>query len=63
MTAPFPQYTVPYIFLDLRVERYCGNGSPAWDFKWNTRKAKDGERVALIANGIEGKRLTYRPTN
>jgi hypothetical protein len=27
------------------------------------RKAKDGERVALIANGIEGKRLTYRPTN
>jgi hypothetical protein len=23
--TPFPQYTVPYIFLDLRVERYCGN--------------------------------------
>ena len=23
--TPFPQYTVLYIFLDLRVERYCGN--------------------------------------
>jgi ISXO2-like transposase domain len=34
-----------------------------WDFKWNTRKATDGERAALIAKGIEGKRLTYRPTN
>jgi hypothetical protein len=27
-----------------------------WDFKWNTRKVKDGERAALIAKGIEGKR-------
>ena len=35
-----------------------------WDFKWNTRKMTDGERAALIApHGIEGKRLTYRPTN
>jgi transposase-like protein len=34
-----------------------------WDFKWNTRKMKDGERAALIAKGIEGKRLTYRPTD
>jgi transposase-like protein len=34
-----------------------------WDFKWNTRKLRDGERAALIAKGIEGKRLTYRPTN
>jgi transposase-like protein len=34
-----------------------------WDFKWNTRKMKDGERAALIAKGIEGKRLTYRPTH
>ena len=33
-----------------------------WDFKWNTRKMNDGERAALIAKGIEGKRLTYRPT-
>lgn len=34
-----------------------------WDFKWNTRKVKDGERAALIAKGIGGKRLTYRPTH
>jgi transposase-like protein len=34
-----------------------------WDFKWNTRKMNDGERAALIAKGIEGKRLTYRPTH
>jgi transposase-like protein len=34
-----------------------------WDFKWNTRKIKDGERAALIAKGIEGKRLTYRPAH
>jgi hypothetical protein len=34
-----------------------------WDFKFNTRKLKDGERAALIAKGIEGKRLTYRPTH
>jgi hypothetical protein len=31
-----------------------------WDFKWNTRKLKDGERAALALKGIEGKRLTYR---
>jgi hypothetical protein len=34
-----------------------------WDFKWNTRKMNDGERAAAIAQGIEGKRLTYRPTH
>jgi len=34
-----------------------------WDFKWNTRKVKDGERAALIAKGIEGKRLRYRPAS
>jgi hypothetical protein len=31
-----------------------------WDFKFNTRKMKDGERPALALKGIEGKRLTYR---
>jgi transposase-like protein len=31
-----------------------------WDFKWNTRKMKDGERAAAALKGIEGKRLTYR---
>jgi transposase-like protein len=34
-----------------------------WDFKWNTRKLKDGERAALALKGIEGKRLTYRRTD
>lgn len=34
-----------------------------WDFKWNTRKVNDGERAALIAKGIDGKRLTYWPTH
>ena len=34
-----------------------------WDFKFNTRKLRDGERAELIAKGIEGKRLTYRPAN
>jgi transposase-like protein len=34
-----------------------------WDFKWNTRKMKDGERAAVALKGIEGKRLTYRPTH
>ena len=31
-----------------------------WDFKWNTRKMKDGDRAALALKGAEGKRLTYR---
>jgi transposase-like protein len=34
-----------------------------WDFKWNTRKITDGERAATALRGIEGKRLTYRPTH
>lgn len=34
-----------------------------WDFKWNTRKVRDGERAALALKGIEGKRLTYRIPN
>jgi transposase-like protein len=31
-----------------------------WDFKWNTRKMKDGDRAAAALKGTEGKRLTYR---
>jgi ISXO2-like transposase domain len=44
---------------EVHLDRYMAE----WDFKWNTRKMKDGERAALIAHGIAGKRLTYRPTN
>jgi transposase-like protein len=31
-----------------------------WDFKWNTRKATDVERMSQSIPGIIGKRLTYR---
>ncbi len=41
---------------EAHLPRYLGE----WDFKWNTRKLKDGERAALALKGIEGKRLTYR---
>jgi transposase-like protein len=34
-----------------------------WDFKWNTRRMKDGKRAAVALKGIEGKRLTYRIPN
>jgi transposase-like protein len=34
-----------------------------WDFKFNARKMKDGERAAIALKGIEGKRLTYRIPN
>jgi transposase-like protein len=37
-----------------------------FDFRYNNRIARgvnDGERAALAMKGIEGKRLTYRPTN
>jgi hypothetical protein len=34
-----------------------------WDFKWNTRALKDGERAAVAVKGFEGKRLTYRPAD
>jgi transposase-like protein len=37
-----------------------------FDFRYNERSAlgvSDGERAARIAKGIEGKRLTYRPTH
>jgi transposase-like protein len=31
-----------------------------FDFRWNTRKMNDGERVANAIHGAEGKRLIYR---
>ena len=34
-----------------------------WDFKWNTRAMKDGERAAMALKGAEGRRLTYRQPN
>jgi len=37
-----------------------------FDFRYSNRVAlgvNDGERAVLAMKGIEGKRLTYRPTN
>ncbi len=31
-----------------------------FEFRYNTRKVDDGERVASAIQGAEGKRLTYR---
>jgi ISXO2-like transposase domain len=52
-------YGAHHSISEAHLDRYMAE----WDFKWNTRKMKDGERAALIAKSIEGKRLTYRPTN
>lgn len=38
------------------LKRYVGE----FDFRYNTRKRTDMERAALAAEGIKGKRLTYR---
>jgi ISXO2-like transposase domain len=31
-----------------------------WDYKWNTRKMTDAERMSKSIGGIVGKRLAYR---
>lgn len=53
------------------VYQHCGEKHlhrylAEYDFRYNNRTAlgvNDGERAALAMKGIEGKRLTYRPTN
>ena len=53
------------------VYQHCGEKHlhrylAEFDFRFNNRTAlgvTDGERAALAMKGIEGKRLTYRPTN
>jgi transposase-like protein len=47
---------------EAHLDRYLAE----FDFRYSTRAklgVNDGERATLIAKGIEGKRLTYRPTN
>jgi len=44
---PFPQYTVPSIFVDLRVERYCGSGGPATTAGFLKIIARTGEVAKL----------------
>ena len=42
------------------LQRYCHE----FEFRWNSRKLRDGERVVLALSQTEGKRLTYRqPTS
>ena len=41
------------------LKRYLGE----FDFRYNTRKMTDFERMAVAVQGIGGKRLTYRRTN
>ena len=31
-----------------------------FNFRWNMRKASDGERTMAAIKGAEGKRMTYR---
>jgi len=52
-------YGTHHSISEAHLSRYLAE----WDFKWKTRKVNDGERAALIAKGIEGKRLTYRPAH
>ena len=40
------------------LKRYLGE----FDFRYNSRKVSDWERTEQALQGIEGKRLTYRPT-
>ena len=41
------------------LKRYLGE----FDFRYNTRKVSDMERAMIAAQGIQGKRLTYRRTD
>lgn len=48
------------------AEKHLHRYLAEFDFRYNTRTAlgfTDGERAALAMKGIEGKRLTYRPTH
>jgi hypothetical protein len=48
------------------AEKHLHRYLAEFDFRYNNRIAlgvNDGERAALAMKGIEGKRLTYRPTN
>ena len=45
---------------DGNIRRYVGE----FDFRWNTRKMNDGQRVLNAIQDAEGKRLMYRkPAN
>lgn len=50
------------------VYQHCGEQHlhrylAEFDYRYSSRKITDAERAELALKGIEGKRLTYRPTN
>jgi hypothetical protein len=48
------------------AEKHLHRYLAEFDFRYNNRIAlgvNDGERATLAMKGIEGKRLTYRPTD
>ena len=49
-------YGVYHHVSSTHLKRYVGE----FDFRYNTRKISDMERATLAAEGIKGKRLTYR---
>lgn len=44
-------------------EQHLQRYADEFDFRWNHRKTTDMERASAALKGIEGKRLTYRPTS
>jgi transposase-like protein len=42
-------------------KRHLGRYATEWEFRWNTRKMTDAERVQTLVDKSVGKRLTYRP--
>ncbi len=52
-------YGVYHHVSSAHLKRYVGE----FDFRYNTRKISDMERAMLAAEGIKGKRLTYRRPN
>jgi transposase-like protein len=41
-------------------EKHLGNYLNEFQFRWNTRKVDDGERVSRLIKSFDGKRLEYR---
>ncbi len=42
------------------TRKHLPNYLNEFEFRWNTRKLDDGQRVAKALRAIEGKRLQYR---
>ncbi len=41
--------------------QHLGRYANEFEFRWNTRKLSDRQRISAIVDGTVGKRLTYRP--